>query len=315
MKKLLTSLLTVAMILTLMAVPVSAANLNDGLIMYYTFDNDASTDSSGKGNNAEVLGGAIPVVDGKINKAAEFNGVDNVLRIFDVGSYEQLTVSFWVKISRYPNDFFTMFAGDEWSTPGTYHIHIVPSECLSFGQVDANLDVTNGQNEVALDEWVFVTVTNDTVEGKIVTYVNGEYDIDGVDADGMAPAWLDALTIGGWTSGGNPSRFFEGLLDDFRVYDRVLSESEVKELMNADIAALSTEAAPAPVVEEAAPVEEIVEKGEPSAETPDVAPAEVSETPAVPEAPDTSDFGMTVTIAALALVIAVVTAKKSKRTI
>jgi hypothetical protein len=308
MKKLITALLTVAVILTIMVVPVSAAGINDGLIMYYTFDNDASTDSSGKGNNAEVLGEAIPVVDGKINKAAQFNGVDNVLRVFDVGSYEQLTVSYWVKISRFPTDFFTMFAGDEWSTPGTYHLHILPSEYLAFGQVDGSLDVTTGQTEVPLDEWVFVTVTNDTVEGKIVTYVNGEYDIDGVDADGMAPAWLDALTIGGWTSGGNPQRFFEGLLDDYRVYDRVLSADEVKELMNADIAAA---AAPAPAaVEEEAPVE----KGEadpapvPSAET-----AETSDVPAVPAAPETGDFGTT--IAALALAATIFAAKKAKRSI
>jgi hypothetical protein len=77
-----------------------------------------------------------------------------------------------------------------------------------------------------LNQWHHIAVTYDSANGTIRFYIDGtadtvrQYDVPRPVT--VAPAW-----IGGWD---REARWFLGSLDDIRIYNRVLTASEIQAL-------------------------------------------------------------------------------------
>lgn len=77
-----------------------------------------------------------------------------------------------------------------------------------------------------MNKWIHIATAYSAEEGKIRFYINGELD---AESDwGNNPGVLDPGRIGDW----NGSRQWQGLLDEFVIFNTVLSEDDIKSVMN-----------------------------------------------------------------------------------
>jgi len=85
------------------------------------------------------------------------------------------------------------------------------------------------------NKWHYLTGTYDGETLKV--YVDGVFEDDNTDPSGNLPTDTGALRIGADYQA-TPANFFNGLIDDTRIYNRALSASEIKRLYNMGATAL-----------------------------------------------------------------------------
>ncbi len=212
----------------------------DGLIAEYLFNGNAN-DTSGNGKHCTGTEGAY-MTDrlGNLNSAISFDGTDDYLVVADtdIGKFivnGSSTVSFWFKSaigngtifghSTYYNDYGWKlctasngddleFSDDEYSTE------------VDFGSYD---DVTDGN-------WHHIILMN---TGFVITfYIDGSIENVSYDTNDIAYGAADTLYffIGArYTNRDYDAdvlgRFFTGVMDDIRVYNRNLTEDEMLALL------------------------------------------------------------------------------------
>jgi hypothetical protein len=197
---------------------------------YYAFEGNAQ-DTSGNGFHGTAT--AVSYVAGKIGaQAAQFNGSSSFVSI-PRSVTGDFTVALWVKTT----DSAGTGGAQWWAGRG-----LVDGE-VSGGAADWGTSVVSGKfvfgvgspggdvsvtssTSVNDGQWHHVAATRDSTGGAMQVYVDGVPRGSGVGPIGArtAPA---SLRIGGILTGVN---FLNGTLDDVRLYDRVLSASEVAEL-------------------------------------------------------------------------------------
>jgi hypothetical protein len=220
-------------------------NLESGLLAYYPFDGNAR-DASGNSNNG-ILRGVTPTEDqfGRPGSAYLFDGVDDYVKIPYSTSLQfqtQISLCGWVC----PNGFYQghclandiVRKGTRDEERGIFFLRygiscdddFVPEEeRFSFG-VNLNGELGSewvaGTSPVRPGVWFFVAGTYDGSVLKV--YVNGVLE-GTVPASGTISNIGRDLTIGGNVNSQFPYRV-NGVLDDIRIYNRALSEDEIREL-------------------------------------------------------------------------------------
>jgi hypothetical protein len=199
------------------------------LVAHYQFAGD-TLDSSGFANNG--AGVNVSYVTGITNpQAAQFNG----------GSYVQVpaavvsdfTITFWIKttdtggtgqwwngeglvdgeVSGAVNDFGVSLLGDK--------------AAFGVGNPDTTISSITSIND---GQWHFVAVNRNNSTGGMKVYVDGALQAAASGPTGVRSA-PEALRIGGILAG-NAGGFFNGTLDDVRLYNYVLSASQISLLYN-----------------------------------------------------------------------------------
>ena len=224
--KRMTLMLTLSVIL-LLCVNLGIAAEDADLVAYYPFDGN-SEDSSGNGNNGEIIGGS-KWDKGKFGDAVHL----------DVGAHVEMQVSDTLHGDLFKNDPFTIsvwinptFEGGTWqqiwrSLPGAagHNTLFVNKDdgLLSWrGQVGGwtILCQTDG-GIIKKDVWAHVVVQSDGKNYRI--YVDGEMakETDFQETRG-------ANTI--YRLGGEGGEGFGGAIDDAVIYSRALKEGEIAAL-------------------------------------------------------------------------------------
>jgi len=203
------------------------ADLSDGLVAYYPFSGNAN-DASGNGNHGVVTGASL-VEDrmGNSNSAYEFD--NDVITIENNENFNspQITISAWVKVKTYSNH-GRIVAKYVWS-PRTGYKLVVPDSgypYAGYGHGGSSETALGAKSKIPLHEWHFLTTTYDGNTFKIFFDGNLERSVDQTTpiASNTIP-----LTIGRNNEG---SFVFYGVIDEVRIYNRAISESEVKALYN-----------------------------------------------------------------------------------
>ena len=207
----------------------------DGLIAHWALDEstgEVASDSTGahdgilRGNPTWVPNG------GKIGGAMAFDGVDDCIVIQGAGvaDLQQFTLAFWVKPKNLSAERIQQFAGlclqkavvrhDGITGVGRRQLHfLIRKPDGTFGDVRVN-DV--------LKEGVFQHIAA-TYDGNVMrVYFNGRLLSSSVQGVPLAVQQTDYVHISSL-----PPEAFEGLLDDIRIYDRALGDSEITGLMTA----------------------------------------------------------------------------------
>jgi PKD repeat protein len=197
-------------------------DLNDGLVAHYPFNGGAS-DESGNGNDGTVYGAAIAADRfGIPGKAYLFDGINDYIQVARSSSLDitgRLTMAAWVYAHTVPWG-VTAVVEKEISSMG-YNIHLLSPNAIHVrvdgGVVEGGLIETN--------QWHFLAGVHDGTD--LIMY------IDGIEiartAESLPTRVPDKdLFIGSWQM----SRFFDGLIDDVRIYDRALAPSEITQLYN-----------------------------------------------------------------------------------
>ena len=234
----------------------SGAVPDQGLVAFYpfsgSFENTAGTEIDPAENH-----GATFAADrfGNENSSAYFDGNESYLEIpdndaFSISTTGALIISVWVspEVLNFPNSEAGGYV--HWMGKGVPHQHEwvfrMYNKDLSQGQEDRpnrmsayafNLEGGLGagsyvQEQVQENEWIHFVARYDVESNKITLFKNGSqkdqddlYDATyGVQVqNGTAPLRLG--TRSQWS-------YFQGRIDDLRIYSRALSESEILELFN-----------------------------------------------------------------------------------
>ncbi len=205
------------------------ADLNDGLVAYYPLDGNAK-DMSGNGNDGEV-NGDIVYVDSIMGKAAKFDGEDDyiVLPAIAPSFLNGLTITAWVVFDRDKSGSFEKIIN---FGKGPY------GDFIFFGRNGSNNDllfiIQDGNYNCGVIE-----VSNGIIPGKLHYYsatldnntnvkIYRDAELIGTGTTTCLPKNIERDT--NYIGRGSWSSDFKGQIDDLRIYNRTLSDSEIKQL-------------------------------------------------------------------------------------
>ena len=213
--------------------------LNAGLISYYPF-NGSTADRSGNNNNGTVNGAMLTTdIFGHPKSAYYFNGTSNYISLNPAINFTGLnnyTISLWAKPTAIPTNGGGMIYGLGSNYYGPVHgLTYQPSATLFAGSYNIGTNPVQSYSRSCCydpNSWVYVVVTRDNTV--INLYINGTLispqlasSINGQSADyGSGPF---AAILGGRSSL-DYQYFFTGIIDEVRIYNRVLSAGEITEL-------------------------------------------------------------------------------------
>lgn len=209
--------------------------LTNGLVAYYPFSGNAN-DASSNGNNGTLFGTATFGVDrfGNSNACLSLSGAASGVDIPSLSNstYQPLTYSAWFWINSY-NGTMTLMGREECgdTTQGAICIYSQPgvatNQLVYYGG-GAN-DGSFSQTVPPTKQWCEMVFTIDQ-SGNPNFYFNGtNVSLMGSPQPGTPLDFrIGASAAGGCSPGGR--YFWNGLIDDVRVYNRALSASEVQEL-------------------------------------------------------------------------------------
>jgi hypothetical protein len=200
-----------------------------GLVGWWKFDETEGSiakDSSGNNHNGTLVGNA-KWAQGKIGGAVELDGTSGFVQIVDKSAFNitgQITITCWANLRSVPTEYSALVTkGDNsWrlsTTPGQRKFHASVNDWQQL--------MVDGSTEVAADEWHHVATVYNGEEMRI--YVDGRLDAAKPWKGGIAVNDFDVL-IG--ENAEQKGRFFDGLIDDARIYNYALKESDIMALYN-----------------------------------------------------------------------------------
>ena len=220
--------------------PVSCdpnGTLDDGLVGYWKMDETTSPflDYSGNNNTGTWVGGVgtapgVRVSPYDFKNAGSFDGSSGYMNAGSDTEFNNLTVAsweMWVNSGAYdPADDEDFFDGGYWSSPYGPMFY-VPSTGNNFSLAlrftDGSVSSITYYNFTP-GQWYHIVAIYDG--NKLSGYINGSFYGD--TTPGAKIISHSAVSLGGGAAG----RYWDGFLDDVRIYNRALSPQEVSSLYN-----------------------------------------------------------------------------------
>lgn len=199
---------------------VSSADITTGLFGHWSFDDGTASDQSGNGRNGTMYGG-FSATTGKIGQALSFDGVKSYADIGSLDLTTDFTISAWIKTNGSAGNQSIMSKNYE-----TYQFFVTPTNSISFQGNNSNL-VTTSANAIILNNWHHVVVTYGSATGARI-YVDGFLVKEKPTATNPLGVNNVVTKIGAMNR--IAQNFFNGLIDDVRIYNRPLSSADIQEL-------------------------------------------------------------------------------------
>jgi len=226
-------MLSVAMMFIM--VEVSHSELSDGLVIYYPFDGNTH-DESGNGNNG--IKNDVSFELGVIGQSVKFDGKTGYIKIPNFSKLEDLnvmTLTYWIKYNQTDIGTGTSLTtnGGDWPSPwsdgfftyvsnnGINHYLGTTNEAVVVGvSIDANVPIL---------EQCFTFIAFIVSSDKIKTFKNGKFvaEADRLNKNISRTGKDWYLGQDGWNR-----YYLNGYIDELRIYNRVISESEINDLYN-----------------------------------------------------------------------------------
>jgi hypothetical protein len=221
--------------------PKFKAASSQGLVDYWPMDEGSGTivgDMSGRGNNGTLNGTALPIwIDGKKGKALNFDGINSEVIVGEVGikNYQPFSVSAWVKRDGAGAYTIACTNADGAGNIGKFFWLFYVADggvVFQFGKVwNGNFYFATDASLVPDNQWAYIVATWDgyAIPGHATVYINGQSKSlsFGTSGDYASPSDSDSVTIGNRAIAPWP---FKGSIDEVRIYDHMLSATEVANL-------------------------------------------------------------------------------------
>ena len=211
----------------------AASGESPGLVAHYSFDEGSGSvvhDTSGNGNDGTIHGATYIKV--KNGYALEFDGNDDYIEIPNSESLEiagDITVAIWIN-TRYATTGSALAKNGQSNLRQNYIIQLQESG-VGFRVVELSDDkkgIGRGAlgSRLVVDKWHHVVGTYDGEQVKI--YINGELS-GAKQYERFEVGTLDApLFIGTHSYGDKHGAFFAGQLDDVHIYNRAMSQEQIR---------------------------------------------------------------------------------------
>ena len=206
------------------------AQVSNNLILHYSFDNGNALDEVGS-NNGTVYGAtSCPDRFGNPDMAYHFSTSSIEVATCNLGDLTEASISIWLE-----PDSLTFFGGI--AAPvhigGYWAIYMnrynADGRLIGiFDQSSLNNSVSDQSNPISTNGWTHIVVTSD---GSITSiYINGVLE----NSYSETFSWVDSqyLKLAVQPGVGGPEHYYNGKLDDFRVYGKALSTLEIDTLFN-----------------------------------------------------------------------------------
>ena len=190
------------------------------------------TDGSGRGNNGTIAG-ATRTTSGRFGSALTFDGINDWVTVADSASLDlstRATLEAWVNPTALGSAWRTVLLKEQ---PGQLVYALYANNDISrpSGHIFTTGDLfSNGTAALPLNTWSHLALTWDGATLRL--FVNGA-QVATRALTGTLPNSTGALRFGG---NGVWSEWFAGRLDEIRVYDRALTQTELQTDMNTPVA-------------------------------------------------------------------------------
>ncbi|MEW6380156.1 MAG: LamG domain-containing protein [bacterium] len=220
----------------IVGISTSFAHLNDGLVAHYAFNGNAN-DESGNGNHGTVYGAALSEDRfGIANSAYGFDGVDDYIEVLDHSSLDiekDISITGWIKVSAVTSEWLGILNKADHDGNDTFEICINSGKYLHFPlnfQFSGRIAYNSDSGIFEEGEWHFFAVIYDGPHVNI--YIDGTLNQSYTSTNETLRSNDQNLIIGAEKEFYNGPHHFNGVIDDIRIYNRALSESEVIVLYN-----------------------------------------------------------------------------------
>ncbi len=241
MRNLMAGLTIVCLALCLCAIPQAA--LDPSLVLYFDFEGGGGNtveDRSDYGNDGTIEGNAV-WVDGKLGKGLEID-ISSFVLVPDSDDFkitDELTLACWAKSTAFApeawqgNSLDFLVCRWNWAQGNNRCYETLldvgaPRFVITSDGTDATATGFTSPDAIDLDKWVNIVGVFDG--SKVTVYADGEEmgsaDHEGNIVDGETP-----IIIGDNNDGIAPDFRFVGVMDEVAVYNRVLSQDEIKQKM------------------------------------------------------------------------------------
>jgi gliding motility-associated-like protein len=228
---------------------IAQADLQSGLIACYPFSGNAQ-DATGNGNHGTTVNGPVLAADrfGNANSAYKFDGIDDYVRLpIDNLKNENYTYSIWANISDLPkngNNYAvwsignTNFvgAGDQFIMLGSNYVNSSQNGWYGGGYGSNGFVALKAVGSLpTINTWYHLATTRD--KDIIKFYLNGQL-VGTATTNGESPRYggnPTSATVEARIGNRSPTlsgQNFKGIIDDFSIYNRTLSASEITALYN-----------------------------------------------------------------------------------
>lgn len=206
---------------------LTSGSTTDSLLLYMPMA--GSTFNAGTLNATITLDGATPTADrfGNPNSAYNFDGNDHI-EVEHNFDYNYKTFSFWFRatntsgsgnnakfIFSHDNDNNSFGSSGAWYNNGQLRLMASsgPAEVIS--------------NDAPINTWHHIAVIRDNSETRY--YLNGAHVLTGIATSGGSSTYANPFLVIG-AGRATTNQFFQGQIDEARVYNRALTSEEVKTL-------------------------------------------------------------------------------------
>ena len=241
---------------SLIFINISSANQDLGLILHLPFSGSAIDEV-----NSEVFGivnGATLQYDrfNQSNESYFFNGVNNYISMNNssVGAFRSdnsFSVSFWAKVYSIPQndpwkiesallEKFCNNINRGWFQWGIALTRSGNVQCRVGESMKGDTSIQS-QSKLAIDNWAFIVVVYNS-DNLLELYINGIKENEAINSYTGSEILDSTLQIGrgrvGFShrNGVIHGRYFNGALDDIRIFNRAVSSSEIQQLYSENVA-------------------------------------------------------------------------------
>jgi len=235
------SLLSIGLTLFLIPTTTSAATLqappnNLGLVGYWPLEDDRGStagDVSGFGNDGTLtnMDPATDWLDGRLGTALDFDGNNDFVGIPPFSSFASsgYSTAFWIKTRDLSSQRIAYWDQEN----NQYQFRVQSDGNFYFYQNDGT-DWKSVNAPIDANQWHFVAGTWDGAKMRL--YIDGELKGSKSISDLGSPSIGTAIG----QAGAKDERYWNGQIDDVRIYDRALTKANVQDLYQSGFTKVNT---------------------------------------------------------------------------
>lgn len=205
---------------------------------FWRFEGDF-TDLSSNGYTLTETSGTIPFVNGKIERAADFDADDTEYLAIANASCPNLNITGNMSLSALiwcETISADMTVAAKWdgstSNQKQYRLVVESDSKISFtiSKDTANVKTLNSTHTITAGQWYAIAGTFNAATHYIYVYINGfqdgSYDTtyDAIGSD------TEQFFIGGDFTAGSAGNYFDGLIDEVLIWNELLTPAEIMKL-------------------------------------------------------------------------------------
>jgi len=198
------------------------------LVAHWRFDETSGTtavDASGNGHDGTFMGDP-QWVSGKLGNALEFDGSGDYLDCGASPDFEipvNITIACWIKVNVFDKSWQAIMT----TSDSSWRVHrSSTTNNIAWGTSGLNPTDLTGTTDVSTGDWFHVGCVYDGAQKLL--YINGALDASSNSTGNITTSTMPVY-IG--ENSGATGRFWDGLIDDIRIYKRALTETEILGVM------------------------------------------------------------------------------------